>query len=163
MCGIAGVFLKQAPQDVERMMNKLIHRGPDGKGLKNLPNGTLGHTRLAILDVEGGHQPMGFDGLWVTFNGEIYNYRELARKYLAGESLTTHSDTEVILQLYRKFGSRCVEFLDGMFAFAIMDGNELFMARDPLGIKPIYYGLHNASIYFASEIKALAQVADNIN
>ncbi len=162
MCGIAGVFGKQAPPDVEQMLKKLIHRGPDGQGIENLPAGTLGHTRLAILDVEGGHQPMGFDGAWITFNGEIYNYRELTRDYLAGVDLQTHSDTEVILQLYLKLGPHVVELLDGMFAFAIIQGDELFLARDSLGIKPLYYSKRENVFCFASEIKALALVTDEI-
>lgn len=162
MCGIAGVFSKQDPELVERMLDKLNHRGPDGRDIKNLSAGTLGHTRLAILDIEGGHQPMGIDSTWITFNGEIYNYRELAHTYLATDSLQTRCDTEVILHLYRKLGPRCVELLDGMFAFAILDGNDLFMARDPLGIKPIYCGRNNSSFYFASEVKALAEATDKI-
>ncbi|HSB66699.1 MAG TPA: asparagine synthase B [Anaerolineales bacterium] len=162
MCGIAGVYLQQAPQAVERMIHQLVHRGPDGQGVKNLPKGTLGHTRLAILDVEGGQQPMGIGGTWITFNGEIYNYRELASEHLKDEPLRTHSDTEVILHLYRKFGPRCVELLDGMFALAIIDGNELFLARDPLGIKPLYCGQQDGAFYFASEVKALAQVTNTI-
>jgi asparagine synthase (glutamine-hydrolysing) len=97
MCGSAGDSLKQAPADVERMINKLTHRGPDGQGLEKLPNGTLGHTRLAILDVEGGLQPMGFDGAWLTFNGEVYNYREWAHEHLSDEPLRTHSDIEVVI------------------------------------------------------------------
>lgn len=137
MCGIAGVFNKQALQDVVRMLGNISHRGPDGHGTKNLPLGTLGHTRLAIIDVKGGHQPMEHDETWITFNGEIYNYRELASRYLMDFHLQTHSDTEVILKLYQKLGSRSVELLDGMFAFAIIQGDELFMARDPLGIKPL--------------------------
>ncbi len=163
MCGIAGTFGKQAHQGVEEMLAKLTHRGPDGQGLKNLPGGTLGHTRLAILDVEGGHQPMGFDGAWITFNGEIYNYRELARQNLTDVHFQTHSDTEVIVKLYHKFGSRCVEMLDGMFAFAIIQGDELFMARDPLGIKPLYWGEHDGLFYFASEIKSMALVVNEIH
>jgi len=162
MCGIAGVFNGQAPQDVERMLEKISHRGPDGRGIKNLSTGTLGHTRLAIIDVEGGHQPMGFDNTWIVFNGEIYNYRELAREYLQDVPLKTHSDTEVIVQLYRKFGPRAVEMLDGMFAFAIMQDGELFMARDPLGIKPLYCSEIRGKFYFASEIKALALVTDEV-
>lgn len=162
MCGIAGVFNEQAPQDVERMLQKISHRGPDGRGIKNLSTGTLGHTRLAIIDVKGGHQPMGFDNTWIVFNGEIYNYRELAREYLQDVPLKTHSDTEVIVQLYRKFGPRAVEMLDGMFAFAIMQDGELFMARDPLGIKPLYCSEIRGKFYFASEIKALALVTDEV-
>jgi asparagine synthase (glutamine-hydrolysing) len=162
MCGIAGVFHQNAPQEVERMLEKLAHRGPDGHGIKNLPIGTLGHTRLAIIDVEGGHQPMEDEGSWITFNGEIYNYRQLARDHLPGMQFQTHSDTEVILKLYCQLGERCVELLDGMFAFAIIQGDELFMARDPLGIKPLYYGERDGVFYFASEIKALALVTNEI-
>ncbi len=105
---------------------------------------------------------MGIDDTWIAFNGEIYNYRELASEYLPDVTLTTHSDTEVIVQLYRKLGPRCVELLHGMFAFAIMQGEELFMARDPLGIKPLYCGERDGGFYFASEIKALALVTDEI-
>jgi asparagine synthase (glutamine-hydrolysing) len=162
MCGIAGVFKKQASQDVERMLKRIGHRGPDGRGVENFPSATLGHTRLAIIDVEGGHQPMGFDDTWIVFNGEIYNYRELANEYLKDVRLHTHSDTEVIVQLYRKLGPRIVELLDGMFAFALIQGNEFFMARDPLGIKPLYYGECDGALYFASEIKALSLVTDEI-
>lgn len=87
MCGIAGVYLKPSRDDVESMLNKLAHRGPDGRGIKNIPNGTLGHTRLAVLDIQGGHQPMGIEDTWITLDGEIYNYRELAVEYLSGISL----------------------------------------------------------------------------
>lgn len=162
MCGIAGAFGKQAPQDIEEMLAKLAHRGPDGQGIKNLPNATLGHIRLAILDIEGGHQPMEHDDAWITFNGEIYNYQSLAQEYLAGMQFKTHSDTEVILRLYQKIGAQCVELLDGMFAFAIVQDDELFMARDPLGIKPLYFGKRDGIFYFASEIKALALVTNEI-
>lgn len=105
---------------------------------------------------------MGMDGTWIAFNGEIYNYCELAREHLRDVSLRKHTDTEVILHLYRKLGPRCVELLDGMFAFAILDGSGLFMARDPLGIKPIYCGEHDGAFYFASEVKALAEATNTI-
>jgi asparagine synthase (glutamine-hydrolysing) len=163
MCGIAGAFGKQAPEEVEQMLAKILHRGPDGQGIKNLPAGTLGHTRLAIIDVEGGHQPMESEGAWITFNGEIYNFHRLAQDHLTGVQFQTHSDTEVILKLYCLLGERCVELLDGMFAFAIVRGDELFMARDPLGIKPLYYGERDGVFYFASEIKALALLTDEID
>jgi asparagine synthase (glutamine-hydrolysing) len=162
MCGIAGALHRQAPRQVEDMLEKIAHRGPDGKGLKNLPGGTIGHTRLAIIDVEGGQQPMGFDDTWIVFNGEIYNYRELAREYLSDVALQTHSDTEVIVRLYQRFGAECVEMLTGMFAFTIVRGTDFLMARDPLGIKPLYCGKRNNTLYFASEIKALARVTDEI-
>ncbi|NMC12154.1 MAG: asparagine synthase B [Chloroflexi bacterium] len=162
MCGIAGSFKESAPEKVELMLSQITHRGPDGQGIKNFPNGTLGHTRLAILDIDGGHQPMGFGDIWIAFNGEIYNYRELAKEYLTDIQLTTHSDTEVIVHLYRKFGPKCLNLLRGMFAFAIIQGEELFLARDLIGIKPLYCGEHDGIFYFASEIKALAQVTDEI-
>jgi len=160
MCGIAGALRRQEPTEIGRMLSKLHHRGPDGQGIKHLPGGTLGHTRLAIIDVEGGRQPMGSDKTWIAFNGEIYNYRALAAEYLKDVTLHTHSDTEVIVQLYRKLGADCVQLLDGMFALAILDGNEFFLARDPLGIKPLYVGDRDGTLYFASEIKSLALVTD---
>lgn len=157
MCGIAGVFQEPARQSVEKMVENILHRGPDGHGVLGVPNGTFGHTRLAILDVEGGHQPMDYRETSIVFNGEIYNYRELKRKYLSNLRVKTHSDTEVIIHLYRRMGPKCVKLLDGMFAFAIQHNGEMFMARDPLGIKPLYYGksADGKKFYFASEIKAL--------
>lgn len=165
MCGIAGVFQQQSNQIVKTMVENLSHRGPDGQGVVKVPNGTFGHTRLAILDVEGGHQPMDFEKTSIVFNGEIYNYRKLQQKYLPGRPLKGHSDTEVLIHLYRKFGPECVELLDGMFAFAIQHNGELFLARDPLGIKPLYYGtnLDRNFFFFASEIKALVGQVDSIH
>ena len=159
MCGIAGTLLNPANDDVKLMIEKLAHRGPDGNGVQNLEAATLGHTRLAILDIEGGHQPMQFEDTWIAFNGEIYNYRDLQSKYLPGMNLKTHSDTEVILRLFRQFGPEFVEMLDGMFAFAIYHNGEFLLARDPLGIKPLYFGMgrDNQHLCFASEIKALAE------
>lgn len=157
MCGIAGCYQIQAPDIIQSMLTEIEHRGPDGSGVTDRPEGILGHTRLAILDVEGGTQPMGFKDSWIAFNGEIYNYRELQAKYLPDHSFRTHSDTEVMLHLYHKFGPEFVELLDGMFAFAIFQDGELLLARDPLGIKPLYYGpdLNGEHMLFASEIKAL--------
>jgi len=155
MCGIAGVFYNQRHAEVQAMLHKLQHRGPDGEGIQDLSFGTLGHRRLAIIDVDGGHQPMSVEGAWIVFNGEIYNYHELAEEHLEGQSLTTHSDTEVLLRLYLKYGPDCVQYLRGMFALAIMKDDELFMARDPLGIKPLYCGNGKDGFCFASEIKAL--------
>ncbi len=165
MCGIAGALLNPASDNVKWMVEKLSHRGPDGHGIQNLDEATLGHTRLAILDVEGGHQPMQFEGAWIAFNGEIYNYRDLQRKYLAEENMQGHSDTEVLLHLYRKLGPKFVELLDGMFAFAIHHRDEFLLARDPLGIKPLYYGssLDNQHWFFASEIKALTGSVTSVN
>ena len=139
MCGIAGVFQQPAKRTVSEMVRSISHRGPDGQGVMEVQKGTLGHARLAILDVQGGHQPMDYRDTSIVFNGEIYNYKTLKQKHLAGLHLRTHSDTEVLLHLYRKFGPECVELLDGMFAFAIQCRGEFFLARDPLGIKPLYY------------------------
>jgi asparagine synthase (glutamine-hydrolysing) len=164
MCGIAGVFQRPANQIVKTMVENISHRGPDGHGVMDGPNGTLGHTRLAILDVEGGHQPMDYRETTIVFNGEIYNYRELKRKHLANLHVKTHSDTEVLIHLYRKFGPECVKLLDGMFAFAIQHNGEIFLARDPIGIKPLYYGTtkDGKQFFFASEIKALVGLVESI-
>jgi len=165
MCGIAGVLQKPANENVKFMIEKLAHRGPDGHAVVGMGDATLGHTRLAILDIEGGNQPMKFEKNWIVFNGEIYNYRELQRKYLPGLKLKGHSDTEVLLHLYEKFGPRMVELLDGMFAFVIHTENGFLMARDPLGIKPMYSGLSddNQQCYFASELKALSGLAVSVH
>ena len=164
MCGIAGVFQQPASQLVEEMVNSISHRGPDGQGVVNVLNGTFGHTRLAILDVEGGHQPMHFNETSIVFNGEIYNYRELKRRYLPNLRAKTHGDTEVLIHLYRKFGPKCVVLLDGMFALAIQHKGEILLARDPIGIKPLYYGTSadGNHFFFASEIKALIGQVESI-
>ena len=164
MCGIAGVLRQPANDNVKNMIERIAHRGPDGRGVQDFDRATLGHTRLAILDIEGGVQPMGFEDTWLAFNGEIYNYRELQKQYLPSQKLNTHSDTEVILHLYRKLGADFVNLLDGMFAFVIHDKNGFLMARDPLGIKPLYYGASRDDnhLYFASEIKALKDYATAI-
>ncbi|MDP1713124.1 MAG: asparagine synthase B [Anaerolineales bacterium] len=164
MCGIAGALQQPASDNVKSMVEKLAHRGPDGHGVKNLAHATLGHTRLAILDIEGGVQPMGFEDTWIAFNGEIYNYRELQKKYLPELKMQTHSDTEVMMHLYLKLGVDFVKHLDGMFAIALYQNGEFMLARDPLGIKPLYYGtsLDNQHFYFASEIKALKDHVNSI-
>lgn len=164
MCGIAGVFQEPAGQTVKNMIGNISHRGPDGRGVVNVSNGTLGHTRLAILDIEGGHQPMDYRDTSIAFNGEIYNYKELKRTYLPELHVKTHSDTEVMIHLYRKMGPEFVKLLNGMFAFAIQHNGEMFMARDPLGIKPLYYGqsADGSKFFFASEIKALVGQVERI-
>jgi len=158
MCGIAGIV---GPGDwvatVESMTETLRHRGPDDGGVWSAPGVTLGHRRLAIVDLSpAGHQPMCYGDYTIVYNGEVYNFRELRRE-LEGP-FHSDSDTEVILRLYAKHGPRCLERLAGMFAFAIWDEarRELFVARDRLGIKPLYY-LHRPGVFaFASELKALA-------
>jgi asparagine synthase (glutamine-hydrolysing) len=164
MCGIVGaVSLVQGsvPQlgAALSVMSRLIsHRGPDGSGVWRSSNDCCGlaHRRLAIIDLStSGRQPMqGDDGSVISFNGEIYNYREL-RSILADHwSFRTNSDTEVILAAYSKWGTDCLQHLRGMFAFAIWDGSRLFCARDRFGIKPFYYSIINSVMYFASDKKA---------
>ena len=168
MCGIAGILTVNQYQDaletiVRRMQTALQHRGPDDSGIyiSTERQAALAHTRLAILDLSpAGHQPMSTpDGrYWITFNGEIYNFQQLRCHLISqGEQFHSQTDTEIILKLYQKFGSDCVEHLRGMFAFAIWDDLEkiCFLARDPLGIKPLYYWQSGSTMIFASELKAI--------
>jgi len=154
MCGIAGSY-GQKVDKVQTTLDILEHRGPDGYGVKHLVNGTLGHTRLAIIDIIGGEQPLVSDDrqTWMVCNGEIYNYRQLRADL--DYPFQTDSDNEVILALFQKHGTRTAEHLDGMFAFALVDDDTFYMARDPLGIKPLYYGWDGETIHFGSEIKAI--------
>lgn len=167
MCGIFGLVESSGKQDrivVQRMASSLRHRGPDGEGYYSFENIAIGHRRLAIIDLETGKQPISNeDGtVWITFNGEIYNYLELKAQLIStGHSFRTHSDTETIVHAYEEWGCDCVKHLRGMFAFAILDQNkrELFLARDHFGIKPLVY-LHTPEAFaFASEIQALKEVA----
>jgi asparagine synthase (glutamine-hydrolysing) len=165
MCGICGklIFGHEAavsPALVKAMADTLHHRGPDDEGYYVSGPVGLGFRRLSIIDLQGGHQPLSNEdgSIWIVFNGEIYNYQELRTLLLnKGHVFTTRTDTEVIVHLYEEFGPGCLEKLRGMFAFAIWDGNlkTLLLARDRVGIKPLYYRLTNDSIVFASEIKAL--------
>jgi asparagine synthase (glutamine-hydrolysing) len=168
MCGINGIVLAGRGRQVERglverMRDVISHRGPDDVGLLLDGEAGLGHRRLSIVDVAAGHQPMqNEDGtLHVVYNGEIYNHADY-RPWLEarGHTYRTHCDTETILHLYEEKGRACVEDLRGMFAFAIWDSarRELFVARDRLGVKPLYY-VHadDGSLYFASEIKSLLE------
>ena len=160
MCGIAGSYPEKNNGFIADSIKKLSHRGPDAYQVVDTPYGTFGHSRLAIVDVDGGHQPMKKHGNLITFNGQIYNFQQL-REDLPG-SFSTKSDTEVILQVYDRYGPNCAALLDGMFAIAIMDGDDLFLARDPLGIKPLYYAVDQNRLFFASEIKALTRQSGNI-
>src|SRR5882672_6322257 len=169
MCGIAGlVMFGGRPLEVgvlERMTAILAHRGPDGQGIKRIESGPitvgLGHTRLRIIDLSAlAAQPMTNDdgSLWITFNGEIYNYRELRAGLVArGVQFRSASDTEVIVRLYEAEGEACFDKLDGMFALAIWDARRqrLLLARDRVGKKPLYYTSRPGLFAFASEIKAL--------
>jgi asparagine synthase (glutamine-hydrolysing) len=165
MCGIAGIATRDFQEPIEegrlkRMRDALRHRGPDGAGLLLDGPVGLGHRRLSIVDVSGGHQPMANEdgSVWIVFNGEIYNHAALRPGLEArGHRYRSRSDTETILHLYEEEGERCVERLQGMFAFAIWDRprRRLLLARDRLGIKPLYYAITPRELLFASEIKAL--------
>ena len=168
MCGIAGI-LRFNPREVveearlKRMRDVLRHRGPDGEGLWIEGPVGLAHRRLAIVDVAGGLQPMSGedDRVWITYNGEIYNHAALRPALEAkGHRYQTRSDTETVVHLYEEEADRCVEALQGMFAFAIWDRSEqrLLLARDRLGIKPLYYSVTESELLFASEIKAILAV-----
>ncbi|MFM9066997.1 MAG: asparagine synthase (glutamine-hydrolyzing) [Planctomycetota bacterium] len=153
------------PDDLDRMTDAVRHRGPDGRGVyhRQWDDGggvALGHRRLAIIDLEGGQQPLSNeDGtIWISFNGEIYNYEELRRDLIArGHQFRTHSDTETIVHLYEELGPECVRELRGMFALAIWDERErrLFFARDRLGEKPLVYHQTATRLLMGSEIKSL--------
>lgn len=157
MCGIVGIVGNTPrPELVERMTRRLTHRGPDHLKVWRAPGVHLGHTRLAILDLSpAGNQPMTHGDATITYNGEIYNFREL-RRQLEGP-FHSDGDTEVLLHLFARDGERCLQQLQGMFAFAIWDARRqrLFAARDRLGIKPFFYRELPGGFAFASEIKAL--------
>ncbi|UZQ55311.1 hypothetical protein OOK60_04345 [Trichothermofontia sichuanensis B231] len=166
MCGIAGILsTRDSNLNVlsDRIKKILKHRGPDDDGIYICSDQStcLIHTRLAILDTTtSGHQPMSTpDGrYWITFNGEIYNFKALRSQLeFQGERFQSKTDTEVILKLYQKQGRDCIHALRGMFAFAIWDEKEqtCFLARDPLGIKPLYYWRSSSTLLFASEIRAI--------
>lgn len=165
MCGIAGVinFNGETPSYtlLEEMGNSIAHRGPDDKGTYAAPNVGLAHRRLTIIDLsDGGHQPMFSDdeSIVIVFNGEIYNYLEIAQELrVAGRNFKSSSDTEVIIQAYQQWGVECLSRFNGMFSFALWDTrrNRLFAARDRLGIKPFFYWFDGAKLIFASEIKAM--------
>ncbi|MFK8053048.1 MAG: XrtA/PEP-CTERM system amidotransferase [Woeseiaceae bacterium] len=169
MCGITGIVDLKATRPIDeallsKMNASLTHRGPDGDGFHFSPGVGLGHRRLSIIDLEGGKQPLyNEDGsIVVTYNGEIYNFQELFDELTeAGYRFKTRCDTEVIVHAWHKWGVRCLDRFNGMFAFAIWDSNDdtLFIARDRIGIKPLYYGFDDQGhIAFGSELKALTAV-----
>ncbi|MQS08822.1 asparagine synthase (glutamine-hydrolyzing) [Streptomyces alkaliphilus] len=168
MCGIAGwagpgTPLPAAPDTAEAMVRVMACRGPDGQGVWRDPHATLVHTRMAVIDLTGGAQPMtaeenGEEIAVLTYCGEIYNFRELRTELTGrGHRFRTRSDTEVVLRSYLEWGGACVERLEGMFAFAVWEPRErrLFLARDRFGIKPLYYAVIDGGIVFGSEPKAL--------
>ncbi len=164
MCGIFGKYAVDGVtrESLELMAKVLVHRGPDDIGFYMDGSIGLGNRRLSIIDIENGHQPISNEDetIWIVFNGEIYNYRSLReRLVLRGHRFRTSSDTEVIVHLYEDEGAKCVDRLEGMFAFAIWDAprERLFLARDRLGQKPLYYHHRPGLFVFASEIKAILE------
>lgn len=160
MSGIAGILGKPDNARIARMLEKQAHRGPDGRGIWIATAGFgLGHVRLATVDVAGGGQPLSNEdgSLWLAMTGAIYNHRALRRELEGRHAFKTESDAEVVLHLFEEYGPACVERLDGMFAIAIWGEQQgLFLARDPLGIQPLYWGEDDAGNFlFASEIRAL--------
>lgn len=165
MCGICGyVNIDGRPVTdnhvIEIMTESLFHRGPDDHGFFVKDNVALGHRRLSIIDIEGGHQPISDDksSLSIVYNGEIYNFPELKEELIkAGHRFFTRSDTEVVIKAYAKWRERCLDRFNGMFAFAVWDSEErsLFLARDRFGKKPLYYGTFGNAFIFGSELKAL--------
>ena len=164
MCGIAGIFKNNTThQDliiIKNMINLLRHRGPEESGIYIDDHIALAHARLAIIDLPEGAQPIHNEDktLWIIFNGEIFNYPDLRETLIkSGHKLYTKTDTEVIIHLYEEYGAACLQKLNGQFAFAIWNSvsNTLFIARDRVGIIPLYYSVKNNAFSFASEIKAL--------
>src|SRR5215831_9024758 len=169
MCGICGIVGDASEQLLQNMLVRIAHRGPDDHGtyLQDTASGErvgLGHRRLSIIDLStAGHEPMtdAAGEIWLTYNGEIYNFKELRRELEAlGHRFRSETDAEVIIYAYIEWGFKCLDRLNGMFAFAIWDSRRdlLFLARDRLGIKPLYYAETPAGFAFASEIKALLAI-----
>lgn len=164
MCGIAGIMGAPERGLLERMLGRLAPRGPDGRGAAELGDTMVGSTRLSLLDFEHGHQPRrsGDDRRTLVFNGEIYNHAALRDELGAlGVAFVGRSDTEVLLRAYEAWGPACLSALEGMFAFAVTDGDSLFLARDHFGQKPLYYWISpdRRRLLFASEVKALLEDA----
>ncbi|MGD9339198.1 MAG: hypothetical protein PVF76_17870, partial [Syntrophobacterales bacterium] len=166
MCGIAGVWGGADVSLVENMMELVKHRGPDARGMFVSPHGpgVLGHRRLSIMDPQGGDQPIYNENrnMAVIANGEIYNFPQLRPELAKQHELTTTSDSEAILHLYEDHGSSVVEHLDGMYAFVIADEDKLYAARDPIGIKPLYFAEKGSALLFASELKAFPSSCNKV-
>jgi len=162
MCGICG-FNWNDEKLIERMVHKIHHRGPDANGVKTFPTFSLGNARLSIIDLSArGNQPMsGSDGKkWIVYNGEVYSFPQIKQELQAkGYQFNSNTDTEVVLKSYEEYGPKCLEKFNGMFAFAIWDEEkkELFLARDRIGIKPLYYYFKDGKLIFGSEIKSILE------
>lgn len=165
MCGMCGIVHADSKRSCDKnelivMRDVMTHRGPDDGGIYHNGQAGLGHRRLSVVDLAGGHQPLANEDntIWIVFNGEIYNFKQLQVLLISkGHRFRTNCDTEVLVHLYEEYGPEMLSRLQGMFALAIWDTvqGKLFAARDRLGIKPFYYIIYNQTLYFASEIKAL--------
>ena len=164
MCGIAGCYLQDDGHKLTQIMtDRIAHRGPDAAGIwdhhDDLVTAQLGHRRLSIIDLSSAaDQPLSKHGMTLVYNGELYNYRELRTELISrGVRFATKSDTEVVLEAWRSWGPEALRRFRGMFALALLDERtgELVLARDPLGIKPLYYLPRGDGVVFASELKAL--------
>ena len=155
MCGIAGMIGLTAGPDIQKkILATMARRGPDGNGVFQDETCTLLHSRLAIIDPAGGTQPMNAAGHTIIYNGELYNTEELRRELTKlGRHFRTRCDTEVVLHSFLQWGEDCLEKFNGIFAFAVWDGRRLFLARDRIGVKPLFYKEHNGGLLFGSEIK----------
>ncbi len=167
ICGVVGIDSKDTAEGVvRRMMAAMVHRGPDEEGILLASPVAVGMRRLSIVDLPGGSQPVWneTETLAIVYNGEIYNFRELRAELEAlGHRFRTRSDTEVVVHAYESWGDRCIERLNGMFAFALVEmpqgrtgrAARVFLARDRMGIKPLYYALVDGKLLFASEVRTL--------
>ena len=166
MCGITGIHgPKLDPSTnielIKSMSSMLLHRGPDNWGYYASAETILGHTRLSIVDLSAGHQPMSIENYVISYNGEIYNYIELKQELeQKGVTFNTHSDTEVLLRAFMYYGTSCFEKLNGQFAVLIWDrtSKQLTIARDRYGIRPLYYVYFKDNFYFGSEMKVFDQI-----
>ncbi|MEA2188158.1 MAG: hypothetical protein QOK16_3169, partial [Solirubrobacteraceae bacterium] len=159
MCGIAAAYGPHPPGEVEQMLDRLTHRGPDDEGEVCVGDAWLGHRRLSIVDVEGGRQPFAnaAGDVWLVGNGEVYNHEQV-RSTLAPSRFATRSDNEVALHLLDERGPAALNELEGMFAFLVAgDDGSFIAARDPVGIKPLYWARRDGRVRFASEIAAFAE------
>jgi asparagine synthase (glutamine-hydrolysing) len=159
MCGIVGILGSEFSLDkATEMSRRMSHRGPNERDIHQLENGfILSHERLSIIDLHSGKQPIqGTDSAWMVHNGEIYNHQKLRDGILKHHTFRTHSDSEVIVHLYEEFGYDFLQYLDGMFTFIVVNGDDFIVGRDPLGIKPLYYGKDEKGQWlFASEMKSI--------
>lgn len=165
MCGISGYFGNGDGDILKKMNSRMNHRGPDDRGFFVEKNIGLSHNRLSIIDISSaGHQPMGNEdkSVWISFNGEIYNFKGLKGELRRRHKFTSNTDTEVIIHLYEEIGTRIFEKLNGMFAIAIYDKrkNKIILARDRMGKKPLYWGLFNKTFVFGSELKSVIEHPD---